>query len=205
MKKYLLMLSLVMSGIFAYAGWVKGTVTYHNGLSESGYIKHFTKGDQKTVQFKKSESGSRQKIKSKELREITFNLPDGDRIIKNLKIKSENLKGKSRVSKNSIWLGVLYRGDFDVVGIEVYDMGYTMNYLVNWPGEKTASTIFVTGKGTSFAVGKKAFLRKASRVVFKGRCDSMVEAIEKETFMPKKLEDVIEYYETHCGSNSRGE
>ena len=117
----------------------------------------------------------------------------------------ENLKGKSRVSKNSIWLGVLYRGDFDVVGVEVYDMGYTMNYLVNWPGEKTASMIFVKGKGASVVIGKKAFLKKASRVVFKGRCDAMVEAIEKETFVPEKLEDIIEYYEKNCGSNRGGE
>ncbi len=196
--KHVLIVIFIFSGFFARAEWVKGTVTLSNGREKAGYIKYFTKVDQKKVKFRSVEKGKTTSLKSKELSEIRFEVKDDIRIIKNLYLKRENLKGKSHTSKTKCWYGVVYRGDFDVVGISTTGSINSTDYYINWPGEKTASLIFTDGHQNTFVIGGKAFLKKASRVIFKGRCDLIVTAIEDESFKPKTILDIVDFYEKNC-------
>lgn len=197
--KHILIIVFLFSHFFAHAELVKGTVVLNNGREKHGYIRYFSKVGQKTIQFRSHEKGQTTKLKSKDLSEIRFEInKDETRIFKNLHLKRENLKGKSHTSKAKSWYGVVYRGDFDVVGVLTSGSMNATTYYINWPGETTASMIFMDGHSNTFVVGGKAFLKKASRVIFKGRCDLIVTAIEDETFQPKTIRDIIGFYETNC-------
>lgn len=197
--KHLLIIIFIFSGLFARAEWVKGTIILNNGREKQGYIKYFSKVDKKTIQFRSQEKGKTTSFKSKDLSEVRFEIDkDETRIFKNLHLKRENLKGKSHTSKAKSWYGVVYRGDFDVVGVSTSGSMNSTNYYINWPGEKTASLIFVDGHHNTFVIGGKAFLKKSSRVIFKGKCDLIVTAIEDESFQPKTIKDIIGFYEKNC-------
>lgn len=197
--KHFLIIIFIFSGLFARAEWVKGTIILSNGLEKQGYIKYFSRVDIKTILFRSQEKGKTTSYKSKELSEVRFELSkDETRIFKNLYLKRENLKGKSHTAKAKSWYGVVYRGDFDVLAVNTSGSMNATTYYINWPGEKTASLIFTDGHYNTFVIGGKASLKKASRVIFKGRCDLIVTAIEDESFQPKTIKDIIGFYEKNC-------
>jgi hypothetical protein len=200
MKKILFVLFLFISTTI-HAEWCKGTVTYLNGKVRTGYVKLFTNVETKIIYYKPTLKAKKERIKSTMLREVEMKLQNGNSIHA-MYLKTANIvnkTGKLRTSKNKAWLGVYYQGDFNVVGF--YSGSWrTTDYYINWPGKDVATLASMVAGNNSFVVGKKKFIRLTSTTIFKGKCDAMIEALENETFVPVKIEDVIEFYEKNCAT-----
>jgi hypothetical protein len=199
MKTILLISTFLFSVLITNAQWQKGTISYANGNIKEGYIKAFGKTSQKNIEYKKTLNSRKEIIKSKDLLEIVY-FVDGKQVIsRNLHYTKYDKKGKiAFTDKNANWFGVIYRGDFDILAVQVTHGGTADYYFINWPGEKTAAEIFVKNAGMSIVVGGKKYLERNIKPAFKGRCDKMIEDVENEKFKPKDIRDVINYYEENC-------
>jgi len=200
MKKILIVLFLFISTAIQ-AEWLKGSVTYLNGKVKTGYVKLFTNVETKIIYYKSSPKAKKERIKSTMLREVQMKLKNGNSFHA-MYLKTATLvnkTGKMRTSKNKAWLGVYYQGEFNVVGY--YSGSWsTTDYYINWPGKDVATLASMVGSGLTFVAGKKKFIRLTSTAIFKGKCDKMIEALDTESFVPVKIEDVIEFYEKNCAT-----
>ena len=215
MKKLFLLL-LVLSSITSRGEWLKSTITFKDSSVKTGYVKYFDKADATKVNFKRTLEDKSIFIPSTELRIIEIQRKNGN-TIKLMYMHPAQLNPfswKMKIDKHYYWFGVIYEGDFNVLSINLTTANgaymyqgstTTDNYYINWPGDDYTMLSSIVAGGLTIVVGNKKMIRETNKVIFKGRCDKMLEEFDNETFKPKRIEEVIEYYEKHCGSKSKTE
>lgn len=199
--KHILIIIFLLSIISAKAGWVKGSITYYNGDEKTGYIKEFSKSETTLIEYKPKLDDKAVKIPAEEIKELVMRTPDGTLIARYLFLSSIGMNGEYRTSKEKMWFRIVFRGEFDVLSC-YSDLISSTDYYINWPGDNNAQMIYIQEQNGVLATGKKALLRKSMSTIFTDKCNTMVDSINAETFIPKNIKDVLKYYVAHCKENS---
>jgi hypothetical protein len=76
-----------------------------------------------------------------------------------------------------------------------------VQYYIHWPENDYAVLTSLVGKGTTFVIGNKKYIRMTNSLLFKGKCDKMSKALDDRSFDPVSIDDVVDYYEKNCRSN----
>ena len=213
MKK-LVLIVLILSSMTSKAEWLKATLTFKDSTVKTGYVKYFDNAQAGKVSFKPGLGDKSVNIPSEELRIIEMHRDNG-KTIKLRYIHPAQLfpfSSEMKIDKKRYWFGSVYEGDFNVLSVNITSANgaymsqgstSTDNYYINWPGEDYAMLSSIVAGGLTIVVGNKKMMKKTNRLIFRGKCDKMLEEFDNETFNPKKIEEVIEYYEKNCGSKSK--
>ena len=209
--KNLFLLVLVLTSVSLRAEWLKGTIMFNDSTVKAGYIKFFDKADASKVYFKHTPDGKSESIPSEQLKLIEMYNDKGVKI-KLMYLHPAQLppfSKKMKIDKGYLWFGTIYEGDFNVlmVNLTTANGAYMSNgststdqYYINWPGEDHAMLSAIVAGGLTFVVGNKKMMKLTNELIFKGRCDKMLEDFENEKFKPSKIGEVIDYYEKNCGN-----
>jgi hypothetical protein len=213
MKK-LIILALLISSVTLRAEWLKGSLTFKDKTVKSGYVKYFEKADAKKVQFKTAPEAKSEAVSSEELTSVEMTLENG-KTITMLHLHPATVMGihaSLHIEKGYLWFGTYYHGDFNVLSIYYVSANgaymtngstSTLQYYINWPGDDYAALTSIVAKGAGIVIGNKKFIRETNKIIFKGKCEQMLKEFENESFKPKTIEDVIDYYEKNCGQKSQ--
>ncbi len=197
--KFTPIIMLMLISVSTHAQWMKGTVVFLNGNEKTGYVYKFDRSEIEKVKFKSRLDDNIQKLNSKELKEISFTDNNGESskyMYKKPAYISNYKSFKLFIQKESEWFDVFYQGEFNILSV-ITDRKL---YYINWPGEDHAILMDAESSDFDSSSKRKNDLKSSSELVFRGKCDSMVKAISKGTFTPKKIEDIILYYKEHCAS-----
>ena len=72
------------------------------------------------------------------------------------------------------------------------------DYFVNWPGEDSATRIYIQKHNGAIATDKETLLRKSVATIFEQKCDAMVIAVNEKTLVPLSISDILKYYVENC-------
>jgi hypothetical protein len=213
MKK-LLLFAFILSSVASQAEWLKGNITFKDNNVKSGYVKYFDKADAKKIEYKTTLNDKSEFLPSEGLKMVEFQLKDGGNR-KLIYLHLAHITGftpKLKTDKECLWFGLIYEGDFNVLSIYcttsngaymTNGTSSTLQYYINWPEEDFATLTSIVAKGMGVVIGNKKYMKETNKLIFKGKCDKMIEALDNETFKPKKIEDVIDYYKTNCGNKNK--
>lgn len=200
MKKLLIIFLLCLSSM-AKAEWVRGTIILNNGEEKTGFIRNLSNTDASFVEYKFKSSDDVVKLQSEEIKEMMLRLREGTLVVKYVYTSSIGINGEFKISKNKSWLRVVFRGDFDVLSF--YSGSFRdSDYYINWPGENKATMIYIMGNNGLIGSDKNELLRKSVSSIFNDRCNLMVESIEKGTFLPEDIKQILRYYVDNCKEGS---
>jgi hypothetical protein len=199
--KHVLILFFLLSIISAKAGWVRGSITYNSGEEKTGYIKEFSKSETIFIEFRFKPDDKPVKIPAEEIKELVMRTQDGTLIAKYLYSSSIGMNGEYKTSKEKMWFRIVFRGEFDVLS-SYSDLINSPDYYINWPGDNNANMIYIQEQNGVLATGKRVLLRKSMSTIFTNKCNTMVDSINAETFMPKNIKEVLKFYVAHCKENS---
>ncbi len=195
MKTSIIIVFLFLSA-FAKGQWYEGTLFYKNGTSEKGFIKYFDNARRDEIFFK-SPDGKRKNIDSKKLKEIRF-INDQAITITYVRLKPVTPGAPLfdfLTESSYTWFSLYYRGEFDVVTQETG----ILNQYIHLPGTDSAVRIKIDYHGSGNRLTLDAF-HKAAIEIFKEKCSEMTRAIEDKKFLPKTIDELIEYYEKNCAT-----
>ena len=208
MKK-LLLFAFILSAVASQAEWLKGNITFKDNTVKSGYVKYFEKADARKIEYKTTLNDKSQSLPSEGIKTVDFQLKDGNHR-KFFYMHLAFIRGftpKLKIEKGYLWLGSVYEGDFNVLSIYftqangAYFMNgttSTLQYYINWPEDDYATLTSMVSKGVGIVIGNKKFIRETNKMLFKGKCDKMVDALDNGSFQPKKIEEVVDFYEKNC-------
>lgn len=198
--KYILVIVLLLASVLLKAQWVEGKITFNNGQTKVGYVKNIVDAKAAFIEYKKSLKDKAIQIGSNELFQVQLNFPDGNTLVaKYIQTIDLNRGGEFMVSKSKSWLRLVYIGDFDVLS---YFTEFTNNsdYYINWPGEDSATMIYIKAPKASNAEIIYQLLKKSVAVIFKDKCDYMIESMDEGSFKPLQIEDILHFYTEQCKS-----
>ena len=165
------------------------------------------------MQFKTAPEAKSEAVSSEALTSVEMTLENG-KTVTMLHLHPATVMGFNATlhkEKGYLWFGTYYHSDFNVLSIYylssngnymTYGSTSSLQYYINWPGDDYATLTSIVAKGAGIVIGNKKFIRETNKLIFKGKCDQMIKEFENETFKPKTIEDVIDYYEKNCGHES---
>jgi hypothetical protein len=195
--KHFILLVLFFASFAAKADWVRGSITYNDGRKTKGYVKEFHNANASYVEFKSKIKDSSEKVLSVEIKEVEMKQRDGTLIIKYVLTNTINLAGDYKIANSGIWLRLLFRGEFDVLGNFAQFLN-APEYYINWSDDNIATMIYIREKNGSIITGRKELLVKSVSAIFTNRCDEMVDAVNSQTFVPYSIHDVMKFYVESC-------
>jgi hypothetical protein len=215
MKKLFILL-LVLSSIACRAEWLKTVITLKDNTTKEGYIKNFKNNTTRKIAFKPDLQSKAQSLRSIDVKRLEMKFKKGGKLVLYY-LHPANLVSfsyvKVKISKKWMWFTASYEGDFNLLSAtETMNFNYSSNGMhssasfqynyINWPEDDYAMLTEIHGSGASVTIGGGKYLRETNKLIFKGRCDKMTDAITKKTFKPKKITDIVEFYEKNCSSKS---
>ena len=195
--KHILIICLILFGFSCHAEWVRGTILLNDGQLKTGYIRDFTNEDATVIEFKLKTKDDPTSIMSNDVAQLQMRLKEGTLIAKYLFPSSIGINGEFKKAKNKIWLRVVFRGDFDVMG-SYSELLNESDYFVNWPGEDSATRIYIQEHNGAIATDKATLLKKSVSAIFEMKCDAMVMAVNEKSLVPLSINDILKYYVENC-------
>ena len=171
----ILFLLLVCGGMSAHAQkYMVAQVTFHDGSSRQGMIKHFAPDDRK-IKFKASEEAKIEKLKAKDIRMILIPATNGEVVT----VESMRVEGRMK----NLLVRKVMEGPVSLYHMQMYqaNLGVMDHYMVKRPDEEKCTTIIALTIGA----------RRVAKKYFKD-CPALVEKIESGELT--EYPDMVAFY-----------
>jgi len=198
MKKILLVIFVLYASL-AQAGYKKGKIIFLNGDIKEGYVEYFELATENKVSFKATLQGEKEKLKSDDLKEIIWDMGNGKhkRILRLKYAEIRNKEGRLKIFDDKSWFSVIYAGDFEVVSFRTTGKGLNAeSHCIHWKNDDYATMLAMAGN----VIGRKKIIRDRGPHIFKGKCDTLADALKNKTFEPNNIDELIAWYEKNCGN-----
>lgn len=207
MKNIFSVLLLLMATMSVNAKFLPALLTYEDGSTKSGFVD-LPKLTDKTVDFKATEDGAKEKLLSSDLKSIKFTREDGEIIFAESLFILTNKKEKGiKKTDKKYWLYTIY-SDGMKIAVDVVQSTFKNNPNGGSPTGSAGATVAYIAKENDDSVFMLGYLsdmvsinlnmdnlvREGCEYLFKD-CPSFIQAVNAENFKkPTLVNRVIELY-----------